>query len=411
MSGLGETVREFLASVDDIDGELRAFVGEVDRAGRLEADVGRVGDGPLRGVLVGVKDVFRVDGLETRAGSGLPESAFTGPEATAVTRLRTAGALIAGKTVTAEFAFFAPGPTRNPHDPRCTPGGSSSGSAAAVAAGLVPLALGTQTIGSVIRPAAYCGTVGFKPSYGRIPVHGVVPNAPSLDTVGVLSVDVEYATRAMAVLCDEWRPVDTADSTGRTALPVLGVPDGPYLEQASDVARTAYEEQLELLASKGFSIRRVPAFPDIADIVRRNTEINLTELARVHKAWFATYGELYHPRTAQAIEEGRRVPADTYEQALAGRVRLGDELAVLQSVAGFDLWVAPSATGPAPADLTTTGSPLMSLPWTHAGLPTLGLPAGRTTEGLPLGLQFVAPHGTDERLLAWAPRLVSALVS
>lgn len=401
---IADSIAELCDRIDAVDADLHAFVPEPDRRTRLAAEVARAEPGEaLYGVPVGVKDVIRVDGLETRAGSRLPAEVFAGTEASAVSRLRAAGALVAGKTVTAEFAFFAPGPTRNPHDPRHTPGGSSSGSAAAVAAGLVPLALGTQTIGSVIRPAAYCGTVGFKPSYGRIPVDGVVPNAPSLDTVGVLAVDVDHTTRAAAVLCDGWRPVPP------TGPPVLGVPDGRYLAKASDPARAAFEAQLESLATAGFRIRRVPALDDIDDIIERNHAVNLTELARVHATWFESYGQLYHERTADAIEQGRRIPREAYERGLAGRAELARELAARQEADRFDLWAAPAATGPAPADLTTTGSPLMNLPWTYAGLPVLCLPGGRTSDGLPLGIQFVGRTHTDERLLAWAPRLAAAL--
>src|SRR5918996_2361814 len=148
------------------------------------------------GALLGVKDISRVEGFPTQAGSRLPAEHFQGQEAKSVSRLLDAGALFFGKTVTAEFAYFAPGPTRNPHHPEHTPGGSSSGSAAAVAAGLVPLALGTQTVGSVIRPAAYCGCIGFKPTYGRVPCDGVVPNAPTFDTVGLFAADLPLATAA-----------------------------------------------------------------------------------------------------------------------------------------------------------------------------------------------------------------------
>src|SRR5438067_10834636 len=156
---------------------------------------------PLYGVLLGVKDIFYVDGFPTRAGSQLPAEIFSEPEASCVTKLREAGVLLLGKTVTTEFAYFEPGPTRNPHNLEHTPGGSSSGSAAAVAAGFCPLALGTQTIGSVIRPAAFCGIVGFKPTYGRIPTAGLVPCAPSLDTIGFFTQDVAGIALVAPVLC------------------------------------------------------------------------------------------------------------------------------------------------------------------------------------------------------------------
>ena len=177
-----------------------------------------------------MKDIFHVKGFLTRAGSGLPVDLLTGPEAESVTQLKQAGALILGKTVTTEFAYFAPGPTRNPRNPAHTPGGSSSGSAAAVGAGLCPLALGTQTIGSILRPASFCGVVGFKPSFGRISSAGVIPFAVSLDHIGFFTQDVAGATLAAAVLCKNWGDEEArtrGDGEAKELLnyrPVLGVP-------------------------------------------------------------------------------------------------------------------------------------------------------------------------------------------
>ncbi|MCM2579970.1 amidase family protein [Streptomyces meridianus] len=212
--------------IDEADRTLRVFVPEPGRRERIRTAAERItrtwpepaAGPPLYGVAVGVKDIVRVDAA-TRAGSRLPPELFEGPQASVVDRLVKAGAFLAGKTVTAEFAGPAPGPTRNPHRPRHTPGGWSSGSAAAVAAGVELLAIGTQTIGSVIRPAAYCGVTGFRPTHGRIPVDGVVPNAPTYDTVGLFTHDVRGAALAAGQLCDDW----SADP-GPGGLPVLGVP-------------------------------------------------------------------------------------------------------------------------------------------------------------------------------------------
>src|SRR5512138_1003056 len=187
---------------------IHAFIPEAGRFNRLRREAqsitgvppGPASSGPLFGRLVGVKDIFRVDGFATRAGSHLPADEFQGAEAESVTRLKNAGILILGKTVTTEFAYFTPGPTRNPHNLNHTPGGSSSGSAAAVAAGLCDLALGTQTIGSIIRPAAFCGVIGFKPTYDRISRAGVIPLSPSLDHVGFFASDLEIANAAAQAL-------------------------------------------------------------------------------------------------------------------------------------------------------------------------------------------------------------------
>jgi Asp-tRNA(Asn)/Glu-tRNA(Gln) amidotransferase A subunit family amidase len=220
----------------EVEPGILAFVPEEGRFSRLrrEADelLARYPETeerpPLCGVLLGVKDIFHVEGLPTRAGSRLPLEELAGPEAAVVASLKAAGALVVGKTVSTEFAYFAPGPTRNPHAPDHTPGGSSSGSAAAVAAGLCQLALGTQTIGSISRPAAFCGIVGYKPTHERISREGVIPLSPSLDHVGLLAPDVPGLAAPAELLCQDWRPgVKSSDR------PVLGVPEGRYLERAT----------------------------------------------------------------------------------------------------------------------------------------------------------------------------------
>ncbi|GAA2757432.1 amidase [Actinopolymorpha rutila] len=421
----------------DAASELHAFVAEPGRRERVRRELhelreqrdlsmqdrSRSGHGSGRpalfGVPVGVKDIFHVDGLPTAAGSRLPPEVLGGPEGAAVTRLRNAGAVVAGKTVTAEFASVAPGPTRNPHRPGHTPGGSSSGSAAAVAAGLVPLALGTQTVGSVLRPAAYCGIVGFKPGHGRIPADGLVSNAPTFDTVGILAVDVATAARAAAVLCTDWCPdlvagpdagLPEGDGTSE-ALPVLGVPGDAYLRQATTAARQAFAAQVDTLIAAGHVVRHVRLLDDqdeMDEVNRRNRTINGFEFARVHERWFATYADRYHPLTAAAIAVGRQVSDADYADALARRRHFADDLVRRMDAEGIDGWIAPAATGPAPEGLDSTGSPLMTLPWTQARLPAVSVPAG-LVDGLPVGVQCVARPGADETLLAWARRLAAVL--
>lgn len=362
---------------------------------------------PLYGILVGVKDIIHVDGFLTRAGSNLPPSALEGPEATVVTVLRDAGALILGKTVTTEFAWFDPGPTRNPHNLQHTPGGSSSGSAAAVAAGLCPLAIGTQTIGSVIRPAAFCGIVGFKPSFGRIPTDGVIMFSESADHVGLFTQDVAGMQLAAAVVCDGWK-VPTRDRKlgGR---PVLGAPEGPYLEQASEEGLAAFRDQLQRLEAAGYTVRRVPAFDDIEIINRQHRRMIAAEVAQVHAEWFARYESLYRPRTAAVIREGQQVGADELAEARAGREVLRSRLEQQMRRAGIDVWVSPAAPGPAPQGIDATGDPAMNLPWTYAGLPAVTVPAGRSVDGLPLGLQCTTAFMADEQLLVWVASLAAAL--
>ncbi|MFE0633279.1 amidase [Streptomyces sp. NPDC058864] len=384
--------------IDRLDARIKAFVREPDRRGRLAAEAAAAPPGVLSGVMVGVKDIVRIDGMETRAGSAVPPEVLAGPQAPLVDRLRAAGALVAGKTVTAEFAVTAPGRTRNPHNTAHTPGGSSSGSAAAVAAGMVPLAVGTQTVGSVVRPAAYCGVVGFKPTFGRVPVDGVIANAPSFDTVGVLAADVVTAARGASVLCDDWREQPAGE--GR---PVLGVPVGPYLDRAGTEARDAFAAQVERLEAAGWTVREVPMVPgpgEFEAVVRQLYVMNRYEVARTHADWFPRYGHLYREQTVAAIREGHAIGRDDYERAAGERLVFRDRL--LEAMGEVDVWLAPSATGPAPFGLGSTGDSVMCLPWSNAGFPSVSLPAGFAANGLPLGLQAVGRPGEDEELLRWA---------
>ena len=398
--------------VEAVEAVVQAFVPEPGRAERLESEAKAIAERwpdpaarpPLYGLPVGIKDVIHVDGLPTRGGSALPPEALAGPQAEVVTRLREAGALIAGKTVTAEFAVLAPGPTRNPHNPAHTPGGSSSGSAAAVAAGMIPLAVGTQTVGSMIRPGAFCGVTAFKPTYDRIPASGVIPNAKSFDTVGVYAADLAGIRLLAPIVCDDWR--DTV-YTGRR--PVLGVPDGPYLDFADDTASRAFASHVELLRAAGFDVRRVPALDDFADVRSTQFTINRFELAETHRERFAEHGRLYRPETVTAIREGERISRPEYVDALAARAAFRARFTGQTMVAGVDVWIAPPAPGVAPEGIGTTGSSIMCLPWSFAGLPALSLPTRRPPGALPIGLQCVGAFGMDEQLLADASLIEQAL--
>lgn len=396
-----------MSSIDDLEarfgareGQLLSFVPEEGRFTRLRRESRE--PGPLSGVFVGVKDVFHVDGFPTRAGSRLPPEELGGPEASCVTALRRAGAAIVGKTASTEFAYFAPGPTRNPVHPAYSPGGSSSGSAAAVAAELCDLALGTQTIGSISRPAAYCGVVGTKPSYGRIPADGLIPLAPSLDHVGFFTRTVREAAAAAAVLCTGWQPETPARP------PVLGVPEGPLLERAAAETREHFAAVCERLERAGFQIERVPAFLHLAAVEERHRLLVAAEAAQVHATWYPRFSALYRSKTAELIERGQAVPAEELEAARAGREELRDELGEMMDRHGVDLWLSPAAPGTAPKGLAWTGDPVMNLPWTHAGLPTLAIPSGKL-RGLPLGLQVAGAWQADEALLAWGESIADAL--
>ncbi|HYO11777.1 MAG TPA: amidase [Thermoanaerobaculia bacterium] len=391
--------------------QVRAFLPEEGRFERLRREgeelTARWPDPakqpPLFGVPVGVKDIFHVDGFETRAGSRLPPEVLRGPEAAVVKTLREAGALILGKTVSTEFAYFAPGPTRNPWNPEHTPGGSSSGSAAAVAAGLCPVALGTQTIGSIIRPAAFCGVVGFKPTRGRISTDGVIPLSPSFDHVGFFARDAHEARFVGGLLLDE-PPFELA-----TRQPQLGVPEGPYLSRVSPEGLAHFESVCERLAAAGYIVKPVPAMADFDEIVERHKRVVAAEAARVHKDWFTRYEELYAPQTAELLRKGQGITDAELERDRSGGERLLSALTRLMDRYRIDLWISPPALGAAPRGLDSTGDPVMNLPWTHAGVPTLCLPAGRNGDGLPMGLQIAGGLGDDEDLLFWAGDLESAL--
>ncbi len=401
-------IEEACDRMEAVEPSIHALLPEPDRRARLRREAKALlarypvpaERPPLFGVLVGVKDIFRVDGFPTQAGSKLPAALFEGEQAASVTRLKAAGALVAGKTVTTEFAYFEPGPTRNPHNPAHTPGGSSSGSAAGVAAGEFQLALGTQTIGSVIRPAAFCGIVGFKPSYDRIPSTGLLYFSKALDHVGLFTQDLAGMKMAAAVMCDGWD--DRAAATMPKERPTLLVPEGPYLARASDEGQQAFAEQLARLARAGFAIKRTPFFADFDEMERKHRRMMAAEAVQEHSVWYARHADLYSQHMHAIMEMGRSVDAAELAQSRQERLDLRQQLADTLAVHGADLWVAPPATGPAPEGIAATGNPIMNLPWTNAGVPALTLPAGKAANGLPLGLQLIAPFGQDEQLLAWA---------
>jgi len=391
---------------------LLAFLSEENRFDRLrqeaEALYQRFPEPTQRpslfGVPIGVKDIFHVAGFTTRAGSKLPPEELQSAEAASVTRLKKAGALILGKTVTTEFAYFGPGPTHNPHNPEHTPGGSSSGSAAAVGAGLCQLALGTQTIGSVVRPASFCGVVGYKPTYERISRAGVIPLSPSLDHIGTFTPDVAGARLAASALIEDWRV-----ESGELRRPTLGIPTGPYLERASEAMLAHFENVCRKLAEAGYTIQRVPVMPDFAAIRERHYLITAADAARVHANWFPRHRALYHPKTIELLERGVTISEDALQAALAELDQLRAELTQRMQTHQIDLWITPAAPGPAPRGLDSTGDPVMNLPWTQVGFPALNLPSGKDAAGLPLGLQVVGEWGADEQMLKWAEEMESVL--
>jgi Asp-tRNA(Asn)/Glu-tRNA(Gln) amidotransferase A subunit family amidase len=386
-----------------------SFVPEPRRFERLKRDLLHLMNAhpnnkkpPLFGVPVGVKDIFHVKGLPTRAASSVPSDVLVSSsgcdESVAVTQLKAAGALILGKTVTTEFAWFGPGPTRNPHDPHHTPGGSSSGSAAAVAAGLCSISLGSQTIGSVNRPASFCGIVGFKPSYDRISRVGVIELAHSHDHVGVLAETLESAEKAARILCDDWK---TNDATTKGKVVTLAIPTGPYLEYADEeMLQHLYGIGDQLDKNEFIDVLRIPVMPDFDEINRLHLQLTAYDAAAYH-AQFSDYHHLYHAKTRELIAMGNGISDEDAAKARASKARLKMALQAVMDFHSIDAWMTPSAPGAAPAGHHTTGDPIMNMPFTHAGMPTISLPTGRSAQGnggLPLGIQFAARDDHDEHL-------------
>ena len=404
---------DLLNRLETVDHDIQAFVPHPQRreqvmqaAQALQNQYPDPADRPpLYGIPLGVKDIYRVDGWHTTGGSALPPEALAGPEASCVSIFKQNGAIVLGKTVTTEFAYFEPGPTRNPHHLEHTPGGSSSGSAAAVAAGLCALSIGTQTVGSVIRPAAFCGVVGYKPSYGRIDPTGVIYFSQSLDHVGLFTQDVAGMKIAASHLCRDWQRMNS--TVGE--LPVLGVPDGPFLDQASSEALRAFDMQINRLTTAGYTVRRASVLDDIAEIGHRHRELMAFEMAQNHADWFAEFEERYRPRTVEIIRQGQQVKWVAVRAAIAGQETARRELETAMADTGIDIWISPAAPGPAPTGIASTGDPAMNLPWTHTGLPTVTIPAGKSANGLPLGLQCASAFWNDEALLDWCTGLYRAL--
>ncbi len=408
---LDQYINDKCAWLESADAEIHALLPESNRRRRLLREAEELerrwpdpaSRPPLFGVLVGVKDIYHVDGFVTCAGSEVPPELFAGPEAAVVGLLREAGALILGKTVTTEFAGFEQNGTRNPHNLDHTPGGSSSGSAAAVAAGFCQLALGSQTVGSVIRPAAFCGVVGFKPTYDRIPTAGIVYYSQSVDHVGLFTQDVAGMAVAASVLCRDWQPA------AESRRPVLGMPEGAYLAQSSPEGLAAFAQQITMLQEAGYIVKRVAALDDIAAITERHTWMTTAEMAALHKDWFPEHEANYRPVTAETFRKGQQVTPEQLAEGRASRMRVRSQLQSLMDAQGIDLWVCPPAPGSAPEGIASTGNPAMNLPWTHTGMPAITVPAGHAENGLPLGFQCIARAEADEQLLAWAMPIADTL--
>jgi Asp-tRNA(Asn)/Glu-tRNA(Gln) amidotransferase A subunit family amidase len=353
-------------------------------------------DGPLARAPIGVKDIFDTAGALTERGSALYAGRIAEDDAVVVRNLRAAGAVIVGKTVTAELAMAHPGPTRNPWDQSRTSGGSSMGSAAAVAAGVVPFAIGSQTNGSVIRPAAFCGVVGFKPTIGRLQRDGMLVTSATLDQVGGFArsvADVAALTAAMAgePLARWWSRDDTA--------PRLAALRTSDWEHADEHARARFQSDVDRVATAGGPVdwpAPPPALDRATPILRT---IMLFEEAHTLAEDLRGNEDKVSATTRDQLAQGAAIPRATYEEALRERDRLVADFAAW--AARYDAILTPPATGEAPTP-ETTGDPRFCTRWSLVGAPAIVLPSGLGPDGLPLGLQLVAAPGDDRRLLASA---------
>jgi Asp-tRNA(Asn)/Glu-tRNA(Gln) amidotransferase A subunit family amidase len=407
-----------LERIDRLEERIRAWV-LVDREG-ARAEAKRLTDelrrgqyrGPLHGIPIGVKDIFDVFDWPTAAGSRLWANSIARQDATVVRKLREAGAVLVGKTVTTQYASFDPPPTRNPWNPERTPGGSSSGSAAAVATGMCLGALGSQTGGSITRPASYCGVAGCKPSYGRVSCRGVVPLAHSMDHPGPIG----NCVRDLAILLQTIAGFDQGDSTsrlqldidllaavdGETKAPGLGRLRGLFEERAEPAVRRMMDQVVKELTDNGCEVVDVALPAGFSEVIARHRIVMAVEAAQFHEQRLRKHPEDYGPNITKLLEEGIACPAAEFARTKEHQKRLGDELWQSLGTANPVL-LCPATTGPAP-DKNTTGDPAFNSPWSYTGMPTVSFPVGLSDDGLPLAIQLVGAQMYEDKLFraaAW----------
>ena len=409
-----ELVQACLDRIEQVDGDIEAWAHlkpdyALDQARMLDTRRQAGGPvGPLHGIPVGVKDIFDTESLPTENGTVLDSGRRPMENSRVVSLLEEAGAVIMGKTVSTELAVFGPGKTRNPRNPKHTPGGSSSGSAAAVASYMVPLAIGTQTNGSVIRPASFCGVVGFKPTHGLIPRTGILAQSHWLDTVGVFARSVEDA----ALLAEQIVAYDPGDKDTRArARPPLSetAAEEPPVPPALTFAKTAVWDQADKETQEAFAELKALLGEacddlDLPEPFGRAVDLHGTIMKADLAKSFAGYYERGKDQLTDIlkgmIEEGRKITAVDYNKAVDGREFLNDGLDGVFD--RYDAIVTPATVGEAPAGLDSTGSPIFNSLWTYCGTPAITLPLMKGPNGLPLGVQLVSRRGDDARLLRTA---------
>jgi aspartyl-tRNA(Asn)/glutamyl-tRNA(Gln) amidotransferase subunit A len=410
-----ELLDECLRRIDRLEDRVRAWV-LVDRDGaradaeRRAAEVKRgQWRGPLHGIPIGVKDIIDVFDWPTAAGSRLWKQSIARQDAPVVRKLRQAGAVLVGKTVTTQYASFDPPPTRNPWDPARTPGGSSSGSAAAVATGTCLGALSSQTGGSITRPASFCGVAGCKPTYGRVSADGVVPLAPSMDHVGPMA----RCVTDLAILLQTLAGADAENAHGtekevpdllaacvsRNVNPRLGRVHGLFEDHADAVMNRLLDDVSARLRRAGAEVVDVALPAGFAEVPDRHRVVMAVEAAAFHEPRLRLHPDDYDPCIRSLLDEGLTCPAPEYRRCKEHQRALTEEM--WTCFEGVDALLTPATLGPAP-DAATTGDPLFNSPWSYTGLPTVSFPVAFSPEGMPLAIQLVGPAWSEAELLAAA---------
>ena len=417
-----EVAQSFLERIDVLEPSLDAWV-RVDRETVLSEAQQRQAElesgaatGPLHGVPIGIKDIYHIAGIPTTAGSKVYADYVPDETAVTIDMLRKAGAIMLGKTVTTEFACLDPSHTKNPWNPAHTPGGSSSGSAVSVAARMCPIAMGSQTVGSVLRPASYNGIVGLKPTYGRVSRRGVVPVSWSLDTVGWMGRTVEDMALLLQVMAgpDELDPVasklpagDYLSDLESAKTPKIGLITSFFMEESDQETQQMTRAILDQLKSAGASVVDVTLPESFDTAFQDQLMIMGVEAAAFHKPMYEKQAADYRPKLREMLRQGLETDAVTYTKALERRLRFSADMRVLAEQA--DVLLTPSTPTAPLADLTNTGDTRFQGPWTSCGLPTITLPAGLAKSGLPMGIQLIASPFEEVRLLAiarWCEKII-----
>jgi Asp-tRNA(Asn)/Glu-tRNA(Gln) amidotransferase A subunit family amidase len=410
-----------LANIERYEPKVKAWV-LVDRAGaiaeadRLDAEW-KAGNyrGPLHGIPVGIKDIFDVFDWPTAAGSKRWAQSYARQDATVVRKLREAGAILVGKTVTTAFASFDPPPTRNPWNLERTPGGSSSGSAAAVACGMCLGALASQTGGSITRPAAFCGVASCKPTYGRVSTGGVVPLAPSMDHVGAMARTVRDLAILLQVIASGYQTSPDhhhfpAPGFRRELIdpPKLVRLRGLFEDLAEQVMSTLMDEVEEMFRSNDGAVKEGALPSGFAEVLPRHRCVMAVEAAAYHEPRFRRHPEDYPPCITTLLNEGLACSGPEYLRTRGHKIELSNE--IVDCILPGEVMLTPAARGPAP-DAGTTGDPAFNSPWSYTGLPTVSVPAGFSPDGMPLSIQLIGQPWEEEYLFeiaAWCERVLKA---